>query len=568
MTSLGCFECGKNLIQNEALGLVIQNGFHQPIKFIWLSATKKHFEKFLNYDDANVSLSADVWMSFKTSETLYFHGDEDMMRSDFVEMIEDYKASFKADQWVSECQCPQCRVLQALALERAYIIKNATLEDDDIKIKVSKSVMELIYFRNHYKGVEEFEFKKHEWDTILDKWEDFKEVWKYHRFLYHCDVQHGLIDTMWSAVGIPVQVIRYVGGFQTALDIRICGKSLESVKIDNLREAVWSKIGDELMVDGWRQEELNFVEFKGRRDIPLNGYDFVDDDDDDELQALLIDNPNFELVLIDEDVEDNEDEEPVDILVRWMFEPYITRAQGEFEDDSVEAFKEHFIESNELDLEPDELRVVWRDRDLEDYECWDDLGYRGGDTFSIQVFIRGKGGGGQKRKFEEVIEDLEYKVKKTASKMPNDNPYKVELDAFFLKLRHSPSSTPFADIVNGLNIEDYTALNETYWADKQSSFERYLPNIAKYLDPLVKKIEKAERDAMDAKEAIYASLCGFFAHEFNNGREVRNSMFEKLLENRDKQIEEDLRVEARAQQLVLERQNQNAPNNGDSRMEH
>ena len=107
-----------------------------------------------------------------------------------------------------------------------------------------------------------------------------------------------------------------------------------------------------------------------------------------------------------------------------------------------------------------------------------------------------------------------------------------------------------------------------YWADKQSSFERYLPNIAKYLDPLVKKIEKAERDAMDAKEAIYASLCGFFAHEFNNGREVRNSMFEKLLENRDKQIEEDLRVEARAQQLVLERQKQNAPNNGDSRMEH
>ena len=597
MAFLGCVECGKNLIQNEALGLVIQNGFHQPIEddtsgnqSIQLSASQEYFEKFLNEDseddETNVSLSADEWMNFKTHKVLYFDEDEDTMRSDFVEIIEDYKSSFKAERWVSECQCPQCRVLQVLALERAYIIKNATLKADDIKIKVSKRVMENIYF-GMYDGNSEdcwihphtnHKFKKHEWDAILDKWEAFKVEWQYHLFHYHCDVRHGLIDTMWSAIGIPVQVIRELGTLNVhLLDIRICGIPLWEVEIDHLREAVWSEIGDSLMSSGWRQEELFFKAFTGILQTPFRGSDGdLLGDDDDEFRQILIDNPNLELVLVnlhltddeEEEETDNDteqDDEPVSLLARQMFEPYITKEQDtEFPDDVVGTFKEHFIESNELDLEPDDLRVVWQDRDLEDYESWAELGYGGGDTINIQVFIRGRGGGGgKKRKLEDIIEEKEDYSNKLTGKTSEDNPFKAKIENLYEKMASDEFGQPIADLVQSMGQEQLQHLSEKYWGSNHSKYERYLPEIADNLVPLMGEIVKVERHASEAKKYLNAILEEFFVKEFNDGTNVKNELFETLLEvmteemNKEKtriENEEEIerRAQQRAQQLLLQ----------------
>eukprot|EP00438_Fugacium_kawagutii_P023972 Skav204017 [mRNA] locus=scaffold229:13262:15010:- [translate_table: standard] len=580
MAFLGCVECGKNLVQNEVFGLVIANGFHEPIEdeddanqSIQLSASKEYFEKFVNEnnkdDETNVSLSAEEWESLKAGETLYFDEDEDEMRSDFVNIIKNYKASVKADQWVSECQCPQCRVLQMLVLERAYIIKNGigAPKDEGVKIEVSEGVMERIYFDKYYGGVgmeKKPTFKKREWEAILDKWEDFKVEWQYHLFHYHCDVRHGLIDAMWSAIGIPVRVICHTSFFQTALDIRICGVPLKNVEIDDLREAVWSEIGDELMENGWRQEELFFIEFKLNREERFNGNDLIDDE---ELQELLNENPNLELVLIDVELDEDIEEEsndgaPVSILVRQMFEPYITKEQEEWNTNTITEFKGNYIVAHELDLELDDLRVVWQDRDLEDFECWDELGYGEDDTINVQVFIRGRGGG--KRKFEDVMEEVNDKVVKIASKMSADNQFKPELDELFRKLESNSSGTPITDIVRNMNPDEFQGLYGNYWNDTQANFLRFVPNIAENLTPLMNRIVKTERDASDAKQALCATLCGFFATEFNNGKEVKNSIFEDILENQKAKHEEDQRVEARAQQLVLERQN--ASNGGDALM--
>lgn len=388
-----------------------------------------------------------------------------------------------------------------------------------------------------------------------------------HLFHYHCDVRHGLIDTMWSAIGIPVQVIRELGTLNVhLLDIRICGIPLWEVEIDHLREAVWSEIGDSLMSSGWRQEELFFKAFTGILQTPFRGSDGDLLEDDDEFRQILIDNPNFEIVLVNLGLTDDEqDDEPVSILARQMFEPYITKEQDtEFPDDAVGTFKEHFIESNELDLEPDDLRVVWQDRDLDDDETWDELGYEGGDTINIQVFIRGRGGGGKKRKLEDIIEDKEDYSNKLTTKTSEDNPFKAKIENLYEKMAGDEYGQPIADLVQNLGQEQLHNLSEKYWGSKHNNYERYLPEIAENLVPLMGEIMKTERHSNEAKKYLNAILEEFFVKEFNDGTSVKNELFENLLEVMADEInkeqtrihnEEEIerRAQERAQQLLLAR---------------
>lgn len=132
---------------------------------------------------------------------------------------------------------------------------------------------------------------------------------------------------------------------------------------------------------------------------------------------------------------------------------------------------------------------------------------------------------------------------------------------FFKKLESNSSGTPIADIVRNMNPDEFQSLYGNYWNDTQANFLRFVPNVAENLTPLMTKIVETETDASDARQALCATLCGFFAKEFNNGKEVKNSIFEDILENQKSKHEEDQRVEARAQQLILERQN--ASSNGD-----
>ena len=603
MALLGCVECGKNLIQNEALGLVIRNGFHQPIEddaspVIELSASQEYFEKFLNEDseddETNVSLSADEWMNFKTHKVFIFYEDEDAMRSKFVQAIEDYKSSFQEEQWATECQCSQCRVLQVVAFERAYIIKNGTFNtDDDIKMIVPALVMANIYFENYRRKFEDFStfhfqatyhLKDYEWDAILDKWEDFKDKWQYNIFHYHCDVRHGLIDTMWSAIGIPVQVIHSRGFMDTdVLDIRIRDTPLWNVEIDDLREAVWSEIGDSLMSSGWHIEELFFKEFSGNGSLL---------EDNEYLQDILREDPNLELVLVDMEVSDNEadeDEETVEeeseeeeemevvedlnevkLMVRQMFEPFTTRETGALIYHGVREFKLSFIFHNDLNLDLDDLRVVCQDRDLDDNETWDELGYEGGDTINIQVFIRGRGGGGgKKRKLEDIIEEKEDYSNKLTGKTSEDNPFKAKIENLYEKMASDEFGQPIADLVQSMGQEQLQHLSEKYWGSNHSKYERYLPEIAENLVPLMGEIVKVERHANEAKKYLNAILEEFFVKEFNDGNSVKNELFETLLEvmadeiNKEQtriQTENEIerRAQERAQQLLLTRAN--APN--------
>ena len=217
-------------------------------------------------------------------------------------------------------------------------------------------------------------------------------------------------------------------------------------------------------------------------------------------------------------------------------------------------------------IDLDDIRVLHKHEELEDddeqlryvFNLASNIADPYG-LYELQVMLRGGGGG--KRKFEDVMQEVNDKVVKIASKMSADNQFKTELDVFFKKLESNSSGTPIADIVRNMNPDEFQSLYGNYWNDTQANFLRFVPNIAENLTPLMTKIVETETDASDARQALCATLCGFFAKEFNNGKEVKNSIFEDILENQKSKHEEDQRVEARAQQLILERQN--ASSNGD-----
>ena len=287
MASSGCVEFDKTLIQSMALELVVSSGFHETDHetgpSIQFSISKDDFEKFMNeYKDdavAPVSFTSREWTFFKTfHEKLFFDENEDAMRSDFIRTVEDYKALCQKDRWMSKCQCSECRVLQEAVVEQSYHIKHGTLDgcDEDVKIEVSKCDMEIIYFEKHNKNYDcgeriqdvrtapEYEFSARQWNALIDKWEEFKEKWKYDIFHYHCDARHGLIDTMWSAFGIPVQVIYNPGLW----GIRVVDIRITAIKVDKIRDEVWRRMGEMLEGHGWRKEEIFFKEFSAQFNTP------------------------------------------------------------------------------------------------------------------------------------------------------------------------------------------------------------------------------------------------------------------------------------------------------------
>ena len=258
--------------------------------------------------------------------------DEDECEELFEEAVSNAVESAKSEEQNTGC-CRGCAVLDAINFERSMIIKGQSFQE--ITLTVSKKDLEKLFFKNYDRPSAErndsrnvnynfdFSFKDHEYEDIKITWEKFKVTWEYHIYTDHCDARHGLVDTMWSSdAGIPVQVIWDRGCFYgfDLFDVRIQNKTLGEVTPDDLRAGVWDQIGDHLREQGWRFEEIWFKRFGGFFEQPhRNDKDFIGNDGDEEvefLQNLIMEDPNFEMVLVDmgltsdeEETEEEEDDE-------------------------------------------------------------------------------------------------------------------------------------------------------------------------------------------------------------------------------------------------------------------
>eukprot|EP00434_Breviolum_minutum_P046049 symbB.v1.2.041448.t1/scaffold8194.1/size7355/1 len=346
-----CPECEKRSVMHLALGLTISNGFHEEEEeeepeFIEVQFPKHKLEKIF-FGGGSQTFSPDEWMHIQSEFSKHVDGFRLIWEEDFTECIvrivseglrkcQSDKPFVEHPRQVGECM--RCAKLEHSNYQRSLMIKNgcmqvvgyATISID--KSRLAKSHLEELYFENHTVPNEEemqssvnsrskFRFIDVDWLYILEKWIEIKDVWQYHVFQDFDELRHGLMDTLWCAIGIPVQVIHYQGfpGFDI-YDIRIKNTPLSEVSLDDIRESVWDEIGDELTRYGWRVEEIHFRRYMSRR-FPFAHYNqegFIDEDDSEFLQAILLDDPVIEMILVRRDSESEEESEEESEVVHIM----------------------------------------------------------------------------------------------------------------------------------------------------------------------------------------------------------------------------------------------------------
>lgn len=156
-----------------------------------------------------------------------------------------------------------------------------------------------------------------EWEDIISKWED-KGIWNYDMFDNHCDALHGLEDTMWSAVGTPIQIFEETRFNADVFDIRVGDVPLNELDIDDVRDAFWSENGDRLASRGWAIEETyNYC----KKDVNL--------EDSEELRDVALDYGRLQLELVNlgyGEHEENENYMSLSCLatMRWSELPSLT----------------------------------------------------------------------------------------------------------------------------------------------------------------------------------------------------------------------------------------------------
>lgn len=341
-----CPECEKRSVMHLALGLTISNGFHEEEEkepeFIDVQFPKHELEKIF-FGGGNQTFSPDEWMHIQSEFSKHVDGFRLIWEEDFTECIvrivseglrkcQSDKPFIEHPRQVGECM--RCAKLEHSNYQRSLMIKNGgtqVVEYATISInksRLAKSHLEELYFENHIVPNEEemhfpvnssfkLRFKDVDWLYFLEKWIEFKDVWQYHVFQDFDYLRHGLMDTLWCAIGIPVQVIHHQGfpGFDI-YDIRIKNTPLSEVSLDVIRESVWDEIGDELTRNGWRVEEIHFKRYMSRRfSFPHhNTEDFINEDDLEYLQAILLDDPAIEMILVRRDSESEEESEVVHIV--------------------------------------------------------------------------------------------------------------------------------------------------------------------------------------------------------------------------------------------------------------
>eukprot|EP00435_Cladocopium_sp_Y103_P031102 s2043_g7.t2 len=331
-----CPECDNRDVMRQVLGLTIASGYKseepEDVGIITFNVGKKLLEE-LAFGKSKQSFTNDQWKSVKAQFAQYEHGfdeDEDETNEWLEEQVKAGLQIMGIDTPENRAKmmvkCRECAKLDFVNFQRSMLLKCEEFDSDsdEVAMGVSKKTLENIYFEKHIVPHDgdrvsfhsEYAFEDHEYDDIKEKWVEFQDLWGYNRHTCHCDARRGLVDTMWSSIGIPIHVIFYRGasdgdGFEV-FDIRIHDR-LNDLTIDQVRTQVWAECGDGLLGSllgspWWREEDVWFKQYKGHFQIPHNNPKALVEDDQ-ALRLLVSKDPNLEVVLVNMDLPSNEEDE-------------------------------------------------------------------------------------------------------------------------------------------------------------------------------------------------------------------------------------------------------------------
>lgn len=313
---LSCFRCISREVIHQALEITenVVKPKPQEEKPMQLILQKKDVEE--KFFGGKRSFTASEWLCV---QSLMENREFDNERQDFDKYVQSIveKALLRAPS--KEDECLTCVQMASRAMK---IHQGQTFFGEDfIPLDVGRCCLENIYFR-HFRFcpsegqiVDEFPettLKDDQLQVIKNKWEEIKND----TYTNAHDASDCLLNTMYSTIGIPVQVFM-LGMFDTNVRYLVYLKDIQlgDATFQDLRQALWCMCSQFLQHYGWFIDEIWFREHPANeRD---NGFNLLGDpegSDDEKLRGLLLENPNLEIRLypreeIDEESDEENDEE-------------------------------------------------------------------------------------------------------------------------------------------------------------------------------------------------------------------------------------------------------------------
>ena len=223
-------------------------------------------------------------------------------------------------------ECRECAKGFAISKALAYTIKRGYHEEKEdykgLKMIVCKDLLEEMFFGDfnwdNRRGIT-FAFTKEQWEKIKNWWDDIAPMCNYQIYRGHHfdDMKCLLKDTMWSAIGFPIQVVMIDGLVQfDVITVYIeVGKNLKvhDITVGMVREKVWEQWGEDLALEGWNAHDVFFKFFTH---LTLDHFDFVEPntpllglDEDEVIGARLYEEcQRLQVKLIEPEDDDDDDD--------------------------------------------------------------------------------------------------------------------------------------------------------------------------------------------------------------------------------------------------------------------
>lgn len=221
--------------------------------------------------------------------------------------------------------------------------------------------------------------------------------------------------------------------------------------------------------------------------------------------------------------------------------------------DTVLDLKSEIIDHYGIELDQPDMKAIWKEKEmvLDDDQTFEDVGMKFGDAITIEVMAKGYGGGA-KRKLQDRMGDALNLVSKNEANVSPDNQFMPLL----MKLH--------TDVHSGVNVFEQflkvipehlvEKLSETWYGTEQTNADRLVEIIWNCLSSEYANIQKAEKDANEARKAITSLLSFACLRQFpdangsNCEHETFQAMIDKKMEDFEREKEIERRVNERLQQ--------------------
>ena len=244
--------------------------------------------------------------------------------------------------------------------------------------------------------------------------------------------------------------------------------------------------------------------------------------------------------------------EAVDINVKMIFDQGKVVCLPFHGTDNVDRVKHHIARLYD-GLNPGDFRIAYRSDYLDDYKEIRNIFTGNADPF-LYASVRGSGGG--KRKLEDRMVDAHNLVSKNEAAVSPDNQFMTHLQNLHAFVYNNQNV--FEEFLKVIPANLAQKLSDAWYGSDQTNADRLVEIIWNCLCTEYAIIQKVEKDANEARKVITSLLTLAYLKQFpdTNGfnceHETFQAMIDKKMEDFERELEIQRRVNERLQQQNVE----------------